>query len=316
MKKILIVSHRDADGITSAVSYIWNFLENKNISKNIKNIYKYSDIVDYDHYYDIEELFKKKKINLKNYSQLIILDLSFSFEKMFFFYNIFKENLVWIDHHKRPDREIEKQLSLKKIKINGIRDFKYSACVLVWKYFNKGAPDFVKYIDDIDSWKLKIKDSKEFIVSFDDLKGAYTKKNISLILKMFSFDYFNNVKEKIIEKGKIILEHQKKHVNEQLKYGKVINFHNQKAFLINSNFSSTSFSDIFFNLEEKKYKKINVLIIWHKIYKTNKFKFSLRKRENIKVDLSKIAKEYGGAGHPAASGFNLESLADLKYKDR
>jgi uncharacterized protein len=316
MKKILIISHRDADGITSAVSYVWNYLEENNFSKNIKNIYKYSDIIDYDHYDNIDQIFKKKKINLKNYSQLIILDLSFSFEKILFFYNIFKENFIWIDHHKRQDQEIEKKLKSKKIKINGIRNSKYSACVHVWKYFKKGTPDFVKYIDDIDSWKLKIKDSKEFIASLDNVNERYTKKNISFILKMLSFDYFSKVKQEIINKGKIILQHQKRHVNEQLIYGRIINFHGHKSFIINTNFSPTFFSETFFNLKDKKYKNIDILIIWYKIYKSSEFKFSLRKRENVKIDLSKIAKEYGGAGHYGAAGFFLKSLADLKYTDR
>jgi oligoribonuclease NrnB/cAMP/cGMP phosphodiesterase (DHH superfamily) len=312
MKKILIISHRDLDGITSAVSYIWNHLETINVSKNIKNIYKYSDIIDYDHGEDILKKLKLKKINLKNYSHLIITDLSFSFEIMNFFYKKFKENLIWIDHHKRITDELEKEFFKQKIKITGIRDFKHAACFLVWKFFKKDAPDFVKYVQDMDLWTFKLENSKEFIAGLDTFKGPYTKKNINFILKFIDIDYFNKQKQKIIERGKIIQEHQIKHVKEQLFSGKIIDFFGNKAFVVNSIFIPGVFAEVIF--KEKKYKSAEILIIWYKDHNTNKFKFSLRRRENSKVDLSLIAKRLGGGGHPAASGFTLNSLAEFKYE--
>ncbi|NCP72153.1 hypothetical protein GW835_02050 [archaeon] len=312
MKKILIISHRDLDGITSAVSYIWNYLETINVSKNIKNISKYSDIIDYNHGEDILKKLKLKKIDLKNYSHLIITDLSFSFEIMNFFYKKFKENLIWIDHHKRITDELEKEFSKQKIKITGIRDFKHAACFLVWKFFKKDAPDFVKYVQDMDLWTFKLENSKEFIAGLDTFKGPYTKKNINFILKFIDIDYFNKQKQKIIERGKIIQEHQIKHVKEQLFSGKIIDFFGKKAFVVNSIFIPGVFAEVIF--KEKKYKSAEILIIWYKDHNTNKFKFSLRRRENSKVDLSLIAKRLGGGGHPAASGFTLNSLAEFKYE--
>jgi oligoribonuclease NrnB/cAMP/cGMP phosphodiesterase (DHH superfamily) len=312
MKKILIISHRDLDGITSAVSYIWNYLETINVSKNIKNISKYSDIIDYNHGEDILKKLKLKKIDLKNYSHLIITDLSFSFEIMNFFYKKFKENLIWIDHHKRITDELEKEFSKQKIKITGIRDFKHAACFLVWKFFKKDAPDFVKYVQDMDLWTFKLENSKEFIAGIDTFKGPFTKKNINFILKFIDVDYFNKQKQKIIERGKIIQEHQIKHVKEQLFSGKIIDFFGNKAFVVNSIFIPGVFAEVIF--KEKKYKSAEILIIWYKDHNTNKFKFSLRRRENSKVDLSLIAKKLGGGGHPAASGFTLNSLAEFKYE--
>ncbi len=312
MKKILILSHRDADGITSAVSYIYNYLEKNNLSRNLKNIYKYSDIVDYEHGEDLKKIFSKKKIDLKNYSQMIITDLSFPQETMLSFYYHFKENLILIDHHKRSDEEIDLALSKKNIKINGIRDPKYAACFLVWKYFKKdSAPDFVKYIQDLDLWAFKLPDTKYFIAGLEDFKGTFTKKTINYVLKHLDFDYFNIEKQKIIEKGKVVVEHQTKNIKEQLYYGKIINFYGRKTFIINTLFFASVFADVFF--KEKKYKNIEIIIIWYKEYKTGKFKFSLRKRKESKVDLSLIAKDFNGGGHPGASAFTLNSLSDFKY---
>ncbi len=309
MKKILILSHRDSDGITSAVSYIWNYLEINNFAKNIKNIYKYSQIISLDYGDDIEKKIDLKKITFQNYSQVILLDFSLPKETMLYFYNEFKNNFIWIDHHKRPNKEYESYFKDKTIK--GIRDHNYAACFLVWKYFKKGAPDFVKYIQDMDLWKFDLKDSKNFISGLPNFKEEFTREKINYIMKMFNIDYFKVEKKKIIERGKIISKNQEQHVLGLIQYGKIINFHKKKAFIINTNFESGIFADVFF--KTKHIKDVEILIVWKKDYSNNLFYFSLRKKKNSKIDLSKIAKEYGGGGHPAASGFNLSSLTQLKY---
>jgi oligoribonuclease NrnB/cAMP/cGMP phosphodiesterase (DHH superfamily) len=313
IKKILIISHRDADGITAAVSYIWNYLEINNISKNIKHIYKYADIIDFEYGENLDLIFKKKKINLSNYRQVVVLDLNIGLDKTISLYKKFKENLIWIDHHKRPDKDIAKELIKKKIKISGIRDHKHAACFLVWKFFNKGAPEFVKYIQDMDLWTFKLENSTYFIAGLINLKEKYNRKNIKYILDLLDFDNFNLNKPKIIDKGKIIHEHEKKHILSLIPFGKIIKFYGKKAFIINTNFFSSSFAEVLFNLKNKKYKDVEIFIIWNKIYDTNKYKFSLRKRKNSNTDLSLIAKEYGGGGHPAAAAFHLDDISKFKY---
>lgn len=313
MKKILIISHKDADGITSFVSYMWNYLEEKNLSKNTKNILKHSDYIDFEYSNDILKVFKRKKINFKNYDKVVLLDLTLPLEVMELLYKKFKKNFIWIDHHKRPDKELENKLYLKKIKIEGIRNHNFSACYLVWKHFKKEPPDFVKYIQDMDLWKFEMDESRNFTAGLPDLKEKYNTKNIKFILDMFDFDYYNKNKIKIIERGKIITKHQEEFVLRTVFYGKIINFHGKKAFIINTNFFSSTFADFFFKIKDKKFKNVDILIVWNKDYNDKRFIFSLRKRKEKKIDLSKIAKEYGGGGHFDAAGFNLDSLAKLKY---
>lgn len=311
MKKILIISHKDADGITSAISFIWNILEKENLSKNLRNIKKYSDIIYYEYSYDLKKIFKEQKINLKNYNKIVLLDLSLDLNQMLLFYKLFKKDFIWIDHHKRPDKELEDKFSKLKIKIEGLRDHRKAACYLVWKYFKKEPPEFVKYIQDMDLWKFTLKDSKNFMSGIPDLKEKYTSKNINFILNMFNFDYFNKKKEEIINKGKIITEHQKDFVLRSIFYGKIIKFHNYKTFIINTQFNSGIFADFLF--KKKEYKDIDILITWYKEYKNNQFLFSLRKNPKSKADLSKLAKIYGGGGHISAAGFCLDSLAKFKF---
>lgn len=314
MKKILIISHRDLDGITSAVGYVLNFLEKNNLSKNFKNIKACSDIVDYEHKEDIFKILSKKKINLKDYSHLIITDLTFSFEIMHSFYKVFKNNLIWIDHHKRACEDIEKKFSDLKIKINGLRDPNYSASYLVWKFFKKQkAPEFVEIVQQVDLWSFKTPGYREYVAGINDFKGPFKRENIKYILNKMDFETFNKDKQEIINKGKIIIEIQNKNIKEQLFSGKIITFFGKKAFIINSLYIASVFAEVFFNQSDKKYKDVEILIIWYKEYNSDKFKFSLRRKKDSKVDLSKIAQEFQGGGHPAASGFTLNSLADFKY---
>jgi len=313
IKKILIISHRDADGITSAISYITNYLEINDISKSVKHIYKYADFIDFEYGEDLDLIFKKKKIDFSNYRQVVVLDLNIGLDRTLSLQKKFKENFIWIDHHKRPDNDINKELIKKKIKINGIRNHKFAACFLVWKFFNKGAPEFVKYIQDMDLWTFKLKDSTYFIAGLPNLKDKYNRKNIKYVFDLLDFDNFNKNKQKIIDKGKIVHEHERKHILSLLHLGKIIKFHGKKAFIINTIFLAGVFADVLFSLKDKKYKDVEIFIIWNKIYNTNKYKFSLRKRDTSDVDLSLIAKEYGGGGHPAAAAFNLDDITKLKY---
>jgi len=96
--------------------------------------------------------------------------------------------------------------------------------------------------------------------------------------------------------------------------GKTISFFKTKAFVVNSNFNAGIFADVLFNHSKKKYSSAEILIIWYKEHNTNIFKFSLRRRKTSNIDLSLIAKQFNGGGHPGASGFVLKSLSDFKYE--
>jgi nanoRNase/pAp phosphatase (c-di-AMP/oligoRNAs hydrolase) len=39
----------------------------------------------------------------------------------------------------------------------------------------------------------------------------------------------------------------------------------------------------------------------------------MRANNSCNLDISKIAKKYGGGGHPKASGFMLNDINNLKY---
>ena len=312
MKKTLIISHRDADGITSAVSFAWNLLDKKKLSKNIKQIYEISDIIDINYDDDIFEIFKQKKINEKDYEQLVILDFSFSIDVLLKLKKLFKDNIIWIDHHKRKDEEIQKKLNSKKIKIKGIRDHKNSASVLVWKYFKRKTPTFSKYIEDMDIWKWEIKDSKEFIAGLINLNGSFTKEKINYILSLLDENKFQKSKTQIIKKGKIIIDFQKQHIRSIKDLGKKGIFEKTKTYIINTSFEEGLVLEHLKELEE--FKDIEIYIIWQKIHKINKIKVSLRGLKTSKKDLSLIAKKYGGGGHPKASGFIIDSLDEIKFK--
>ncbi|MCK9292571.1 MAG: DHH family phosphoesterase [archaeon] len=311
-KKALIVAHRDADGITSAVSFAWNLLEKKKLPKNLENIYSVATFLDINYNEDVFKTFRDNSINLDDYCQLVILDFSFPIDILLKLKTLFKDNIIWIDHHKRADEDLDRLLSKRNIKIKGLRKSNHAACVLVWKFFKKGAPEFVEYIEDMDLWKWDKLNSKEFIAGLVNLNGKFTKETISYVFNLIDFNKFENKKKKIINRGKIIIQHQKNYVNTIRKIGKKVEFEGYPAYIINTYFESGLILEYLKELEE--FKDIEIFIVWHKIYEFGWIKVSLRATKESKADLSLISKKYGGGGHPKASAFIIDDIKKIKIK--
>jgi len=310
LKKTLIVAHRDADGITSAVSFAWNLLEKEKLPKNISRLYSIATFLDINHNEDIFEAFKDNNINLDDYYQLVILDFSFPIPILLKLREIFKDNIIWIDHHKRADDDLKKLLLKKEIKIKGIRKSNNAASVLVWKFFKKGAPEFAEYIEDMDLWKWEKPNSKEFIAGLINLNGKFTKETISYVFNLIDFDKFEKKRNKIINRGKIIIEHQKDYVNTIKKVGKKVEFEGYPAYIINTYFNPGLILE--YLKELKEFKDTEIFIVWHKVYEFGWIKVSLRATKESKADLSLISKKYGGGGHPKASAFTIDDVNKIK----
>jgi len=302
--KTLIISHRDADGITSAIGFAWNLLEKNNLPKEFYEISKVCDILDINYEDDFYNHLKNNNINLDNYNQIALLDFNLPIEIMKDLFNKFKDNFIWIDHHKRPDEDIEKEVK----GIKGIRDSNHAACVLVWKYFNKGAPEFASYVEDMDIWKWELPNSEELISGLINLKSKYTTETLKYIFNYIDFKNFEEKKQKLIERGKIIIEHERNYVQSMTEQAQIVNFHGFKTCMINTPFQPSLIEKYFSELNE--FKDISIFMVWYRL-PNNKYKFSLRSNKS-NADVSLIAKEYGGGGHKAAAGFIIDDINELK----
>jgi len=205
--------------------------------------------------------------------------------------------VIMIDHH------ISAQESFK-VSSGGIYDMKHSGAVLTWIYFfpEKKVPLLLKYIEDQDLWNFKLPDTEKIIIN--------TK------LDNFDFKFWNKLerdfenKKKINQfkkEGEILLSYRDKMIDNLVdKKTYFVKFEGIKAPVINFSFrpATSSLAHILYT----KYPPM--AIIWHEV--GNLRKFSLR--SNGKVDVSKIAKKFGGGGHKKASGFDMPIEKPFPWK--
>jgi oligoribonuclease NrnB/cAMP/cGMP phosphodiesterase (DHH superfamily) len=313
--KTIIFYHNDLDGLISALGFAYNdYLEK--ISKSIPD---YKELRKYYYFYEVHygmdnifEILKKYNIDINKFEKVVIVDYSFSKETMAKFLSVFKENLIWIDHHKNIISE------MSDLEINGLTDINFAASVLVWKYFDKEASLFSQYIQDMDIWTWQLPDSKDVLQYLDflylQIYDKDTNRDFEInneFLKLFDNNYFKDCFPIFKEYGKLMNDYINTKVKDDVSTGRTIEFEGVKSFIVNSQFKAGYISEYIFNSE--LYKDIEMIIVWYRYYAKGEDqkdfdKISLRSRN---IDCSQIAKKYGGNGHPKASGFISSDFSKL-----
>jgi uncharacterized protein len=200
---------------------------------------------------------------------------------------IIKDNkkVVAIDHHISTKHVVE-------LADDHLYDVKHSGAVLAWKYFypSKSVPNFLKYVEDRDLWNWKMKHAKEVLLYTDVFDFNFNTWN------KISFDLDNELKVKeYYEKGSIIKKYESKIIDRLIDEGaESVVFEGHKASLVNA---SHFFASDIGNALCKKNPPI--ALIWNERYGM----INVSLRSNGTVDVSELAKKYGGGGHKAASGF-------------
>lgn len=234
------------------------------------------------------------------YDIVFVVDLTLPEDVM---KNLIKYNkrLIWIDHHGRKIKDMEKSID---IFVDGLRDTKneHSACVLTWKYIfpNEETPSLLRYVEDIDLWKFKFPTTDSITTSLWILYGKNPEAYIDLLNEVnWNKDLLNN-----ISKGNLFIKQRKEVVKDILKKVKIGVFKGfRTAFVNSSTFQS------FVGNESILQFDVDIALIWN-VEKEGFVRCGLR--GNKHVDVSKIAKEFGGGGHPQASGFQINLKEFIK----
>ena len=225
---------------------------------------------------------------------VIIVDFSLQkegeFEKLL---NITK-NIIWIDHHKTA---IEKHYPLK---LNGIRKDGVSGCELTWHWFYPGRPipRVVELLGDYDIWSFKHGDNTNFLQT--GIRLYNTKPESEDWVRWLDQFYFP-IDE--LGKGEISLKYRNTYYNGLVKsFSFFIEFEGYKTVVCNAG----SVSSQLFDSVKEDYD-----IMMPFVFDGKKWIVSLyTKKENI--DVSEIAKKYGGGGHRKASGFRCDELPFIR----
>ncbi len=180
-------------------------------------------------------------------------------------------------------------------------DFTHSGAMLSWKYFHsaKKAPLLLRVIEDIDIWKWKVPYSREL----SDSLRVYDRSFNTWSRLAHEWEFSESRKKYIIEGNAIMKDHEDR-VQEAVEDAERVTFCGYKTLASNSRM-------LVDYIGAALYKKLPPLgIIWSE--RSGKIVVSLR--SNGKVDVSKLAKKFGGGGHKTASAFRLPLGSKLPWK--
>jgi len=193
------------------------------------------------------------------------------------------EELWVIDHHK------SNMVELHDIS-NTHFDMTKSGAMLSWEFFHPGKepPKFIQYIQDRDLWKWELPYSKEFSAAFDMVPWDFEE------YEKFEDD---SVFDDAVKRGSYILAYSKTVIRKVCDKASKRRYRNYDVMVVNS---SHWMSEIGASLA----KDCDFAMIWYYDHDDRIYKCSLRSFHD-KIDVSEIAKDFGGGGHRKASGFVL-----------
>lgn len=200
------------------------------------------------------------------------------------------KSLVILDHHKSAVVELH-DISEAKFDMN------HSGAILSWNFFHPGKepPKFLLYVEDRDLWKWELPYSKEFSKSFDMVPFEFEE------FERFEDD---SVFDDAIKRGSYILAYSKTVIKKICDNAVSRKIDGLSALVVNS---SHWMSEIGARLSPN----CDVAIIWFWDHDKKMTTVSLRSFHD-NIDVSEIAKKFGGGGHKKAAGFKLDSLIHIE----
>ena len=199
------------------------------------------------------------------------------------------DNLLVIDHHKSAMVELHDIA-------NTHFDMTKSGAMLAWEFFHPGKepPKFIGYIQDRDLWKWELPYSKEFAAAFDMVPFEFEE------FEKFEDD---SVFDDAVKRGSYILAYSKTVVKKVCDKASARKLDGKDVLVVNA---SHWMSEIGARLSPD----CDVAMIWYYDHADRLIKVSLRSFHDT-VDVSEVAKKFGGGGHKKASGFTLPGDANV-----
>jgi oligoribonuclease NrnB/cAMP/cGMP phosphodiesterase (DHH superfamily) len=309
-EKVLCIYHNaDLDGICSAaIVYDYFNCQGDVIDGNVI-LYgmNYGDDFPWS-FIDKDEMTKEDKEDCVPYDKVVMVDFSLSKEDMKRLNNLV--DLIWIDHHVSVIADNKD--------IQGVRDINYAACELTYMYFHTGIiyidgvlalpldgdmPKAVRLIGRYDVWDHSDKETVPFQYGMKLYNlGPANSDWLELLGNSKKVDKIIN---QIIRNGHIIDQYK---TSMDLEYTNRYGFHAKlefdnkyyKVLCLNrgmTNFGSVVFSSLY---------DPSIDLVMCFIQSGEGYRVSLYTERNI--DVSVIAKSFGGGGHKKASGFLCSDL--------
>lgn len=221
------------------------------------------------------------------------------------------KSFTWIDHHSSAIKDWE---AVKKAydsvnidKIKAVVDVKFAGCELTWKHLfpDEKMPIAVQLLGRYDVWDKSDKRT-------DSFQLGVKAKNTDPADENNAWDFLFNLEDgvtefdRLVEEGKVIKDYSDKmnaEAAEDMAFE--VKFEGIKFIAANKAGGSHTFDTVF---DPNKHDAMLAFIY----LKSQQWKVSMYTTKQG-IDLSIIAKKYGGGGHKTACGFESKELPFLEF---
>ena len=222
--------------------------------------------------------------------QVIVTDFSFPVDEMKRLAE--SRELVWIDHHKSAMLEFEGIAD----DWPGIRDLSEAACVLTWKYFfpERPVPRAIVLIGDRDIWRWAEEDTGPFGESL--YNQDHDANNAAFWKPLLEDD--QAVLAKMIEEGTWLRENTLRNIDHMMAARSfVVQFEGYQTLAVNTRGNGDvgnygrdrGYEIVYTYVDEMQVSGLTTVVTLF----------------SNKIDVSVIAKRFGGGGHAGAAGFSF-----------
>lgn len=270
--KTLCIHHNDADGRASAAIVRRAFGPQTSMQEM-----NYGDLVPWE--------------TIAEMDRVVMVDFSLPASEMQRL--ALDRDFIWIDHH------ISAMEELAGISASwpGLRDTGEAACVLTWRYFfpGKPLPRALVLIGDRDIWRWAEEDTG----SFDE--GLYQKdtnpENDELWTPLLEDNL--QVVSQLVAQGSVLHEARLRAIHREVNYyGFPVTFEGYPTLVINRRGNG----DLGEMIRQAGYQ---IAYCYVDNFQNGKLMTFVTLYSSV-VDVSEIARKFGGGGHPGASGFSFE----------
>ncbi len=219
---------------------------------------------------------------------VFIVDFSYPREELLEIARLAKRVTI-LDHHKTAQKDLE-GIEKEAPNIVCVYDMNMSGARLAYEFFGRSPEDcrwVVDYVEDRDLWRWELTDSREI--------------NATIQSCAFDFDVWDALalrgKESAVAEGTAILRYQEQEIQEHVKHAMEVEIAGYKVLGVNTT-AKTLTSEILHRLAEISPFAVG----WYDDQTCRRY--SLRSKKGG-IDVSEIAKQFGGGGHVNAAGFEV-----------
>ncbi len=205
------------------------------------------------------------------------------------------KSLLVIDHHKGAEAEV-------RAVRNHVFDLGHSGAVLSWNHFHPAvpAPKILLYVEDADLWKFSLPHAKEMSAVIHAGEFSFERWDALARELETSAGFARHVEE-----GRAFRRQWNDLVREAAEYAEEVEFEGYRIYAVNA---SRMFRSDLGHLLALKKGPFSIVYYFY----GGEWHYSLR--GDGSVDLTEIARKYGGSGHRDAAAFDLPPDAPPPFR--